>query len=184
MGLRLEELRPACQVTDPSVVPPIAEPRLTVCGPAPRLKSVSPNLMLNVLVPAPLLMSMMFRSMCGIGELLTPVLTLRTHTPMEPLNMTQPASAHPSCGLPSVMVTAGLTPSLRYNVATAAAGAGAVNTAAQLKKSAQPIATTALVSFISPPWPIGLLNEPNSLATFGSLKSTSRADEGTTEESA
>src|SRR5215472_13247261 len=144
MGLRLEELRPACQVTDPSVVPPIAEPRLTVCGPAPRLKSVSPNLMVNVLVPAPLL-------------------TFRTHTPMEPLNTTQPASAHPSCGLPSVMVTAGLTPSLRYNVATAAAGAGAVNTAAQLKKSAQPIATTALVSFISPPWPICLLNECISL---------------------
>src|SRR5215467_8977527 len=87
-------------------------------------------------VPGPVLMSILFRSMCGTGELLIPVLTLTTHTPIEPLNVTQPAAAQRSCPLPSAMVTAGLTPSLRYNDATAAAGAGPVNTAAQLKKSA------------------------------------------------
>src|SRR5262245_59936223 len=161
MGFRLEVLRPACQVTDPAVVPPIREPTLTVWGPAPRVKSVSPNLMASV--PAPVLTSTLFKSMCGNGELLIPVLTLISHTPIEPMNVTQPANGQASPGLPSAMVTVGLTPSLRYNVATAAAGAGPVNTAAQLSTSAQPIATTALVSFISPPWPIGLLSEPISL---------------------
>src|SRR5262249_15392572 len=154
MGLELDVLRPACQVTDPLVVPPIPEPRGTECGPAPTPKSVSANLMLSV--PAALLMSTLFKSMCGNGDWLMPVLTLTTHTPIARMNVTQPAVGHISPRPPSVMVTAGLTPSLRYNVATAAAGAGPVNTAAQLSTSAQPIATTAFVSFISPPWPIGL----------------------------
>ena len=107
-----------------------------------------------VSVPGPLLMSTLLKSMCGNGESLMPVLTLTTHTPIEPMNVTTPGAGLLSPGPPSAMVTAGLTPSLRYNVATAAAGAGPVNTVAQLKKSAQPMAATALVSFISPPWPI------------------------------
>src|SRR5215468_566922 len=159
MGLRLEELRPIRQLIDPpaATVPPIREPSPSVWGTFPPVvKSVSPNLMDSV--PAPLLVSKLFKSMCGNGEALPPVLTLTDHTPIEPMYVTKPGAGLLSPTPPSVMVTEVL-PSLRYNVATAAAGAGPVNTAAQLSTSAQPIATTALVSFISPPWPICLLNE-------------------------
>src|SRR5215510_408343 len=154
MGFWFVVLRPACQVTDPpaAAVPPIREATPTVWEPAPRVKSVSPNLMVSV--PAAVLWSTLFRSMCGNGELLIPVLTLIVQTPIEANAVTQPATGHRSCPLPSVTVTGAWMPSLRYNVATAAAGSGPVNTAAQLNTSAQPIATTALVSFISPPWPM------------------------------
>src|SRR5215468_6111748 len=137
MGLRLEELRPICQLIDPpaATVPPIREPSPSVWGVFPPVvKFVSPNLIVSV--PAPVLMSTLLISMCGNGELLMPVLTLTVHTPIEPMNVTTPAAGFMSPSPPSTMVTAGLMPSLRYKVATAAAGVGTVSTAAQLKKSA------------------------------------------------
>src|SRR5262249_37214479 len=143
-GLLLESFRPEFQVTVPAAVPPIPEMTLKVCGPAPCEKSTSPSLMVRC--PAPLLTSMLFRSMNPSGWLLIPVLTLTNQTPMDPLKVTQLMDPH---GAPTIVTV--LVPSKRERTGVAEAGGGPISMAAQLNTTAQPIAITAFVSFMTPP---------------------------------
>jgi hypothetical protein len=102
-----------------------------------------------VRLPAPVLTSTLFKSICRNGDELSPVLTLIVHTPIVVKAVTHPATGHKSPGPPSNTVMAGLIPSLTLNVATADAGAGPISTAAQLNAAAHPIAMTAFLNFIS-----------------------------------